>query len=435
MGYPAVYGPVYTGPVVLPPPVPPVSQGLAVPSRLTWLGIAREILPGSAALPVAAVPVGLDGYEPEDTPQFLLDQGVRASMGSVAGAVPGVFGAAHAFGGPFYPDSGGWWLDGLLGDTSAVSGGTLGTAQPLAAALGAGSTQLAVGVSLGAVTTGSVIQISDGTASEVVIASPASTGTAVNFAGTPCRFPHTTAATAALQTAASTYSYTFATLNSGTGQPPSHTLTDTTGLTAGTGARAYPGAVVTQIDLAGDPGKGWVTAKVSGIGRPSQPSAATVAYPVTTPVPAFAGWQSVVTVNGTLAYAGPWAVSMKRPVVIYRSAQNPLGPQNIPLGGLEVTGALGYPDPSDETPLANMLTGGLMPVQVSLSNGLTGASALSMTITSSAAQFTRAKHDREAHQAVGYLTTWQATDNGNDTGGSGGIGPATVSLVNGIANY
>lgn len=406
-----------------------------VPSRLGWLGIAREAMPGSAALPVAAVPVDLAAYEPEDTPQVLLDRGVRASMGGVAGAVLGTYSSAHTFSGPFYPDSGGWWLDNLLGDLSNLSTGTLGTAQPLTTAINAGATQLTVGTSLGAVSVGSVIQISDGAASEVVTATQYSTGTVVNFAGTPCRFGHGTAAAAALQTTAAGYTHTFATLNSGTGQPPCHTLTDTTGLTAGTGARAYPGVAVTRLDLAGDPGRGLVTGKVTAAGWLSRPSAATLAYPVTAYVAPFAGWQSVVTVGGTLAFAGPWAVSFTRQAVVYRSAQGGQSQQTIARGDLVVTGALGYPDPSDETPLASLLTGGLMPVQVSLSNGLTGAAALAMTVTCSAAQFTKAKHDREAHQAIGYATAWQATDNATDTGGSGGIGPGTVALLNGVLSY
>ena len=406
-----------------------------VPSRLGWLGIAREATPGSAALPVAAVPMDLATYEPEDTPQVLLDRGVRASMGGVAGVVLGTYSSAHALGFPFYPDSGGWWLDNLLGDLSGLSTGTLGIAQPLTTAISAGATQLTVGASLGAVSAGSVIQISDGAASEVVTATQYSTPTVVNFAGTPCRFGHDTTATAALQTAAATYAHTFATLNSGTGQPPCHTLTDTTGLTAGTGARAYPGVTVTRLDLAGDPGKGLVTGKVTAAGWLSRPSAATVAYPPTAYVAPFAGWQSVVTVGGNVAFAGPWAVSFTRQVVVYRGAQGGQNQQTIARGDLVATWALGYPDPSDEAPLANLLTGGLMPVQVSLSNGLTGAAALSMTVTSSAAQFTKAKHDREAHQALGYATTAQAADNATDTGGSGGIGPATVTLLNAISSY
>lgn len=403
-------------------------------SRLSWLGIAREQIPGVPVLPVAAVGVDPSGYEPEDTPQFLLDKGIRSSMGSIAGAIPGVLGAGLSFSGPLHTGSPGYWFDNLFGDLSTVSGGTLGTAQPLAAPVNAGATQFTVGTSLGAVTAGSVIQIIDGDASEVVTASQYSTGLVVNCAGTPLRFAHSISADAALQTAAGSYTHTFATLNGGTGQPPTHTLTDTTGLTAGTGARCYPGAVVTGIDLAGDPGQGWVTGKITGTAWLSQPSTATVVFPSGGYIPPWAGWQSVVTVGGTLAYTGPWAVSMKREVVVYRNAQNPQNPGWIARGGLEVTGTLGYPDPSDETPLLNMTQGGLMPVQISLSNGLSGAAALGMTITSSEAQFSRAKIDHAA-LALGYATSFQATDNSTDTGGSGGIGPAAVSLVNQISSY
>jgi hypothetical protein len=425
-------------------------------ARLSWLGIAREAVPGLPVLPSALVPVDASGYEPADTIGWLLDVSVQTGMGAVAGAVPGVAGSALSFGGSLYPDSGGWWLDNLLGDLSGTSNGALGVAQSLTAPLSPGAAQLTVGSSLGAVTTGSVIQIADGAASELVVASPGSSGTAVNFAGTPCRFAHPVTATAALETAAGGYQHVFAALNSGSGQPPTHTLTDTTGLTAGTGARAYAGAVITKLDLAGDPGQGLVTAKVTGLAQPSQPSAAAVipggaasglygaglygtglygtggaggGY-----VPPFAGWQSTVLVGGTLPYAGPWAVSLSRPVVVYRSAQNPAVPQNMPRGRLDVTGALGYPDPADETPLLNMLTGGLMPVQISLANGLSGAAALGLTITCSQAQFTTAKPDR-TRPAIGYATTWQAAANDTDSGGSGGDGPGTVTLVNATSAY
>jgi hypothetical protein len=404
---------------------------IGVPARLSWLGIARELIAGSPALPVAAVPVDASGYEPQDTPQFLLDQGIRAAMGAIAGAVPGVPSSAHSFSGPLYPDSGGWWLDNLFGDLSTVPGGTLGAAQPLTAPVLAGATALTVSASLGAVTAGSVICVSDGHASEVVTASPGSTGTVVLCAGTPLRFPHATSATAALQAAPAGYAHRFAVLNSGTGQPPAHTLTDTTGLTAGTGARCYPGAVVTQVTLAGDPGGGWATAAVTGLAQLSQPSAAAVAYPAGGYVPPFAGWQSAVTVGGTLAYAGQWAVTLERQAVVYRNAQ---GTMTIARGGLAVTGALAYRDPADETPLAQMLTGGLMPVSIALSNGLAGAAALGVTVTCSACQFVRAKPDRE-RTALGYATAFQATDNSTDTGGSGAIGPAAVTVVNGVASY
>jgi hypothetical protein len=127
-------------------------------------------------------------------------------------------------------------------------------------------------------------------------------------------------------------------------------------------------------------------------------------------------------------------VSFKRDAGIYRNALNPQNPGWIVRGGLTVTGVLGYPLPSDETPLLNMLSGGLMPVSITLSNGLSGASALGLTITSSAVQFSQAKPDR-TQAALGYQTAYIATDNSTDTGGTAGIGPATVTLTNGISNY
>lgn len=404
-----------------------------VSSRLGWLGIARELVPAQATMPTAAVPVDLDGYEPEDTPGILLDTGLRASMGGVAGAVLGTLDSVSAFGGPLFPDSGGFWLDNLLGDLSSTSGGTLGTAQALSAAIAIGATSLTVGTSLGAVTAGSVIQISDGAASEVVIATAGSTGTTVLFTGTPCRFAHAITATAALQTAVNGYSHVFSVLNSGTGQPPTHTLTDTTGLTASVGARAYPGACVTQIDLAGNPASGFITGKVAGVAWPSQPSASAPSFPAVVTVP-LTGWRAVVRVNGTVANAGPWTVSLQRQTVIYRSPPGGQNPWIIARGGVVVTGTLAYPDPSDETPLSQLLSGAHVPVQISATNGLSGAAALSLGILASQVQFTKAKAGRGA-PAVSYADTLQALDNSTDAGGSGGISPVQVTLTNNLATY
>lgn len=463
---------------------------MGVLARLSWLGIAREALPGVPAAPVAAVPVDAGGYEPEDTPGWLMDQGLRASMGSVAGVIQGTLTSALAFGGSFYPDSGGWWLDNLLGDLSSTSNGTLGTAQPLALPVSAGDTQLTASASLGTVVPGSVVQISDGAASELVVATAGSTGTTVQFAGTPARFPHSTSAAASLETSAVNYNHAFSALNSGSGQPSTHTLTDTTGLTAATGARCYPSATVAQLQLAGDPGKGWVTAKVTGAAWLSQPASATTAYPSaasafagwssvpaqfvpgrTTPgsvgasssvaagayglgtygggaygagsvaavspgayVAPFAGWQSMVLVGGTLAFAGAWQLTLTRPLVIYRGAQNTAQPVWIARGGLTVTGTLDYPDPSDETPLSQILNGTQPSVQIAISNGLPGPAAASLTITCSTCQFTKAKPDRE-RVALAYATGFQAIDSSANAGGSGGLSPVQVSLTNQVAAY
>jgi hypothetical protein len=405
---------------------------VGAPVSLGWLGIGREMIAGSPVAPAATVPVNAQDWGTEDAPQFLEDMGVRAVMASPAGRVMGIQQGRFSYGAPFYLDSGGYWLDNLFGDVSTTCGGTLGTAQALTAALSTGATSLAVGTSLGAVTTGSVIQISDGAASEVVIASASSTGTAVNFASTPCRFPHAVTATAALQTAAASYSHQFAVLNAGTGQPPTHTLTDVTGLTPGVLGRSSASACLTSLTIAGSPA-GFITAKYAGASFLSGPAAST-------PVPgrsftaALPGWAATLTIGGAPAVIGPWAVTFGRAMAGYWNAQGSLSPAVFARGDLTVTGTLTYVLPADEAPLDAMLTAGQQPIVITASNGLSGASELSLTITSSAAQVTQSRPDRHG-SAVAYAAAWGASVNGTDIGGSGGDGPATVTLVNGVPNY
>jgi len=408
------------------------------PSTQSFLGIAREAFttPGSAVtpvMPVATIPVDGDAYEPEDTPDFLRDDSLRDIMSGLYGETLGPESATFSYGGPFYLDSYGYLLDNVFGDLSTVSGGTLGTAQHLAAGVAAGATALTTGVSLGAVTTGSIIQITDGAASEVVVATSGSTGTSVNFTATPTRFAHTTAATAALQTAASTYTHTFAQLNSGSGQPPTHTLTDHTGLTATVGARAYASSVVTELALTAD-ASGLIMAKLSGVSCLSAPAASTPAAGASFTQP-LAGWVSTVAVGGApVLGVGQWTVTFTRELIVYWPASGSQTPWVFARGPLTVTGGLDYTVPSDETPLTQMLSGTPTAVSIAASNGLGGSSALSMTVSMTQAQFVKAKPVRSA-VVIGYTDQWEAIANATDKGGSGGGGPATVTLVNAQAAY
>lgn len=376
---------------------------------------------------------GENNYNPEDLPTFLSDTGLRAVMTEVYGKVLGPEHSQFAFGGPMFFDVDGYWLDNLFGDLSSTSNGTLGTAQPLSAALNVGDTALHVGVSLGAVTTGSVIQISDGAASEIVTATAGSSGTAVLFANTPCRFAHSTSATAALETAAGSYTHKFAVLNSGTGQPPTHSLCDFTGITPTVGARIYPGACVAQMDITGQAGL-LPDRKVSGVAWLSAPAAsAPVANPSTAaPV---AGWRTSITIGGSPVYTiGQWTLSLRRGLIMYFSAQGSQSPWIIPRGNLVASFTVDFTLAADESPLNYMLAGGQQALSITTSNGLAGARALSMTITASSAQEVAAKPSR-ARLAIGYPASWDAVSNFTDVGGSGGQGPVTVSLTNATATY
>lgn len=407
------------------------------PSTQSFLGVAREATtqPGTTVtpvMPVATIPVDGDSYEPEDVPEFLRDDTVRDVMSALFGDVLGPESATFSYGGPFFPDSYGYVLDNVLGDLSTTSNGTLGTARNLSAGIGIGATSLAVGSSLGAVTTGSIVQIADGAASEVVVATSGSTGTAVNFTGTPTRFAHTTAATAALQSAATSYTHVFAALNSGSGQPPSHTLTDYTGLTATVGARAYASSAVAQLTLTGD-ATGLIMAKFSGLSYLSAPAASKPSAGTTFTVP-LAGWVSTVTAGGAaVPSASRWAVTLTRELATYWPATGSLTPWAFPRGPLTATGELDYAVPSDETPLTQMLAGAPLTVAISASNGLGGASALSLNITASQAVFVKAKPARAV--VTGYADQWEAVANTTDVGGSGGTGPLTVTITNAVAAY
>jgi hypothetical protein len=403
------------------------------PSSQSWLGAARERIVGSPVLPVATIPVDGGDYSPEDTPEFLRDTGLRASEALVYGDVLGPESAVFAYGGAAFLDTDGYFLDNVFGDLSTVSNGTLGAARVLSAALNVGDTSLTVGVSLGSVVTGSIIQISDGAASEIVVATAGSSGTAVNFTSTPCRFAHSVSATAALQTAASNYSHTFAVLNSGSGQPPTHSLTDYTGITPTVGARAYPGSCVAEMDFTGLAGQG-LDRKVSGLSWPSVPASSTPVA-VVSATPPVAGWQCTVSIGGSAVYnVGAWSASFKRQLLAKWSAQGSQSPWLIIRGGLAVTFSMDFGPAVSEAPLTDMTNGVPLAVVFQLSNGLSGASKLSFTLTATTAQAVKSAPVRSS-EAIGYSTEWEALGNSTDAGGSGGLGPATVTLVNSTATY
>jgi hypothetical protein len=408
-----------------------VTAAAIYPTPLTWLGIARELTAGSATLPMNTVLVTTP-YEPEDTPEFLHDTNLRATQSALYGDTLGPEDSKFSYGGPAFLDTDGFWLDNILGDLSTVSAGTMGTPQNLSAALAIGATSLTVGVSLGSVTTGSVIQIADGAASEIVIATAGSAGTVVNFTGTPCRFAHTTAVTAALQATASNYTHTFAVLNNGSGLPPTHSLTDFTGITPTTGARTYPSACLAEMTYTGQAGN-LLTRSVSGTGFLSAPAASAPTLNISAAAPV-AGWRCSVTVGGAPAYnIGEWVLGLRRDLLVMWSAQGSQSPYVIARGNLTASLSLDYSVATSEAPLT-ALTSSAVPVTLSLSNGLAGASALAITVQMTQGQTVTSKPVRGS-VVIGYSTGWDAIANATDVGGSGGLGPCLVTLTNAIATY
>ena len=199
------------------------------PSSKSWLGVGRELVTGlSPVLPTNTIPLDMSSYQPEDTPKFLHDEAIRGVMAQLYNDILGVEDATFSFGGPMFLDVGGFWIDNTFGDlsttgTSASSTTTLNSGGTI------GSTQVVLASGSGYSSAASV-QIDTGSVSEVVVLSSAPAGGTITFANDPLRFAHGSGVAASV--VVGPYTHKWAILNTGSGQPPTTTLTDFTNLTA-----------------------------------------------------------------------------------------------------------------------------------------------------------------------------------------------------------
>jgi len=407
---------------------------LVAPASKTWLGVARELTMGSAVLPVQTIPLLKNSFQPEDTPKWLHDEAIRGSMALVFNDILGVEDSTFSYGGPAFLDVEGFFLDNLFGDKSDVAT-TFGSSTTLTGGPSAiGATQITA-TSLTGFTVGQYAQIGTGSVAEIVGTIGTSGGT-LSFSPTPLRFVHQTGETVQFVNGATggPFTHTWNILNNSSGQPPTHTFTDFTSLTASVGARAYPGACVGVIDITGN-SEQLLEFKMTGNAWLSQAAGSTPTNTVSTAVP-IPNWRSTITVAGSQVFnVGEWNVSLKRTLQVYWTEQgNVQNPYIIARGPLDATGTLNYTVPTDETALTQMLSNTQPTLQISITNGLAAAAVLTLTIKVQVCAFEKSKPDRTA-VLVGYADEWQAVANSTNSGGSGGLGPCTVVLVNNTPTY
>jgi len=408
---------------------------LVAPSSRTWLGVAREASTGTATLPTNTIPLDKSQYEVEDMPHYLEDLAIRGSMSHRFADVLGVDDASFSFGGPMYGDVWGYFLDNVFGDlsttgTSPANGTTL--------ALAAAQAGTAVTVhSASGYSSASTVQIDSGSIAEVVVLTNV-TGTVLTFGNNPLRFAHNNAAT--VTTVTGPYTHTFAVLNQSGGvsgvagaQPPTHSLTDWTSLTANVQARTYPAACVGSLDITGN-SEGLLMGKVSGNTWLSVP-ASTIPTNTTTFTAPLPAWRTTLSVGGTAVnYSGEYSIAIKRELGVYWTAENQQTPYIIARGDLDATGANKYTVPSNEDPLQWMLTSNQQQLQIVVNNGLSGTSQLQYTFNMTFMDIIKTKPVRSG-VLVGYDAEYRTRANTTDVGGSGGLGQMTVQLINNIATY
>ena len=401
------------------------------PSYLSFLSVARELTIGAPIVGTSTIPLDPGSYEPEDTPHFLPDEAIRGAMVHLYNEIQGVEDATFTYGGPVYLDNDGFFFDNVFGDlsTTGTNSGTGSTSFSQASVIGTTSGTVS---SASTFTVGNNIQIDTGALAEVVTIS-GTTATTISFANNPLRFPHNSGAT--VKTVAGPYTHVFNALNSGTGQPPTHTLTDYQGITSGTGARSYVSSCVATLDITGN-AEQLLSWKVSGSSWISQISSTkpTAQSNYVVPIPNWRG--SVAIGGGTIYNIGEWSISLKRPLKIYWTAQNSQNPFFIARGPLDCVGSLNYTVATDESALLSMLNNTQPSVNITMNNGSspTSATYLSFTFNSAQSAYVKAKPMRNS-ELIGFQTEFQTVANAINTGGSGGLGPATVTIVNNTPTY
>jgi hypothetical protein len=375
----------------------------------------------------------------------------------------GVESAAFSFGGPNFLDTHGYFFDNVFGDLQST-GSNLGNASTISGTCTIGATNMTLASAQpGAYTVGAVLQIGTaavgpGNTSEIVIISATAGSNVITFANYPLRFPHTASV---VQTAGTPYTHRFSALNSNLGyggaygaQPPTHTFTDVTNIVSvftsasyGTapvntyGARQYPFSCLKNIDFAGN-AEQLLGIKMSGDSFISAPATAAVSNVTTNsrPIP---NWNSTVviagnTVSSTGAYAGigEFSVSFKRQTQVYWIVAGQQNPYVIARGPLNMDGSIQWDPTNSETPLDLMLLNAQAPMTIQVTNSGIPNSGTPFTLTFTATQVANIKSKVMRSKAlIGYGNTFEGVANSTDIGGSGGLGPGTITLVNNNPSY
>ena len=435
------------------------------PVPLRWLGIARELNAGTPLVPVVTQPVEAGQYEPEDQPRFVDDRAIRGSMTDLFYKTLGVEQSMFSFGGPNFLDTHGYWFDNVFGDLSTV-GSSLANPATVSGGIPVGTTNCTLSAAPPSqYTAGATIQIGAGSTAEVVIIGSTAASNVVNFASSsggaayPVRFTHATGST--VQTAGTPFTHKFSALNSALGyggaygaQPPTHTMCDTTNIvntftsstygtvaSTGIGARLYPSCAIKSLEFSGN-AEQILGVRCSGDAWLSVLAGTAITNTTTNsrPIP---NWNTTVVVAGntisstnTYAGIGQFSYAPKRATQVYWIVAGTQTPYIIARGPLTCDGALNFSPTNSEMPLDLMLLNSQAPLSITTTNaGISNAGTpFTLTFTATQAAFVKAKIANSG-QLIGYDVNFEAVANSTDTGGSGGLGPCTLQLINNTAVY
>lgn len=411
-------------------------------SDLTYAGLAPETVQGTPVTPSATILLNKDPAA-KDNQVYLEDMGTRNAMAEVYGAVQGPLSGDVQLDGDVRTDTIGYLLGNILGDWTAT-GTANGASTTLSAQANVGATSISTAASIPA---SSIIQIGTGATAEIfTTGTPTGTGPyTIPLAGTSgirgngaLVYQH--AVSQVVQPLQTPYTYQFALQNAGvtqsqlqTAQAHSLTVTDWSGVTASTGARAYPGAMLSDLSFTIDPTK-LLTFSAKATTWGSVAAASTPAVTISGLGPQ-AAWTAAVGIGGP-ASGGTLvnnvqnlSVSLTRKLKLYPtlSAKNPY---IIRQGKFGITGKFSLVA-ADESALTNYLTNVQPQLQVVMSTG-SGATTQKLQFDLQQVYYKTSSINRSS-EAVGFDVDFTGIANTTNIGASGGFSPCLVTIQNAVA--
>ena len=417
-------------PVSIPTSVFPVFE--------SCLQMGRELTAATAPSAFTSIPVKAMTTKPVIT--WLMDQNLRGSNVETYQLGQGPLWSEITIPQSLaYGDTIGYPLFSLFGDYYAT--GTASTPTwTTSGALSAGATSIAVTSGSSAVAA-TFIQV-DSTAgdSEIVTVGTGSTATNIVLsASTPLRFNHLTGIT--ITTVVAPFTHTFSNLNpnSSTGnasaQPPSYTINHRTQI-PGSGnyyADQYLYSHITDLKLEAK-ATDWLLWDAKAIGQVRTYPSANFAPSFST-VTGWPAWSSVIQLAASTVYnITDMSISLSRKEDIIPALDGSQNPYGIFAGPLTAMFDITWDAVSNENALNYALNNTQPTLSYSISNGLSGASTVSLTLTAQLAGFKDAPLSAQK-TLWGYKSTGELISNTTNSGNSGGYSPCQVVLVNAVSSY
>jgi hypothetical protein len=408
---------------------PPTAQYPVFESSLL-VGKEAPSTPGTEAAAFISIPTGPLNINPNYTP--VEDMNLRGSNTKVFDLqYAGRYAEVTIPESPVYADTIGVPLLGVLGDYYSTGTAT-GTPWTTSGALvpGAGPIPGTVG---SAATAGTFIQIDSVVNSEVVkVGTGSTTSSTVVDPSTPIRFNHASGTT--IQPVIGPYTHKLSLLNmiSSTGntgaQPPTWTVMHRNGIAPTNSADRYLYGHFNEIKLSAKD-NGWFTwdGKVTSYTR-SAPSASFV--PAFSGVTAKPAWMSNISLAGSQVFnITDLDITLTRDLDTIQGANGVQDPYVIGMGPLAANFDMTFNALVDQSILAYLENNTKPTFSWTISNGLTGTSAMSFSIAAQMAAF-KAVPLAPVKNFWGVKATGELLANTSNSGNSGGYSPLMVTIVN-----